>query len=461
MNIGQWALLFLGIAVLVLVPALVGGIVQPAPDVGGTPWQFTGNVSYIQAVTCCTVLITPQANRNVSNLLFAGTSVADVRGLSQMVWAWAQFIQHDIFLFTTNSSSIQISLGASNMTLYQVSVSSANCSSPNGRTSLLDGSPIYSDAANPSRLSILRSGTFGTLRQSQGAYLPLEGGNFYAGDVNVNENPQLAALITLFVREHNYWCRQLRQINPLWTDDQLFWKARSYVLVEIQRITWEEWLPAVLGGFLGINPPYTVPNLLNGSLVSAEFATIASEFYRSQLANEGTYNISNVTTYVLEQTLETILTSAWRQPSLTFDVQVSATQCNGSQAFDYMTQTLTRVQEFGVTTNYSQLCSTFGTVPKTYANTSNILASVWNESPPTLPGSSLQLTTIVILLEQLQRSRRIDENWYALSTTAQNVGKTFYPILASTQLVDIIYRNTQITPCRGCNLDTSVFWVQQ
>jgi hypothetical protein len=468
MNLAQWILIWFGLAALVLISALVGGLVQPPPDIGGVPQQFTGNVSYIVAATCVpngTIPVTPQTNRNnQSNMFFFGNSSADPRRMSQLVWAWAQFIQHDIFLFSTNpNATYNISLAPSglNMTLQQLNRIAANCSSLNGRTMLLDGSPIYSDAISPGRLILLRTGNFGTMSQSVGGYLPIVNGSFLAGDVNVNENPQLVSLVTLFVREHNFWCRQLKQINPTWTDDQLFWKARSYVLVEIQRITMEEWLPIVLGGYLGINPPI-VPTLVfnvSTSYVSAEFATIGSEFYRSLLNNNNTYNVSNVTSSVLSNGLDNILQNAWRQPSLSFDVRASSAQCNGSQAFDFITAALTRAQELGITTNYATLCQTFGTTPSSVPFSGAILGNVWNEAPPTVPGSSLQFTTIAILMDQLLRSAAVDANWYKLPSTAANVGTTFYPILSSTTLAQIIYRNTQIPICVGCNVETSAFWI--
>jgi hypothetical protein len=282
-----------------------------------------------------------------------------------------------------------------------------------------------------------------------------------AGDVDVNENPQLAALVTLFVREHNFWARELRQLQPLWTDDQLFWKARQYVLVEIQRITQEEWLPAVLGGYLGTLPnPPPIPAVFapNSSVVSAEFATLGSEFYRSMLNNNNTYNVSNVTANVLANGLEGILGALINQPALSFDARAASAQCNGSQAFDYIVAALTRAQELGVTTNYTQLCETFGSVLGINNVNKSTLAQVWGASPPTYPGSSLQLTTIQMIVEQMKRVQANDPNWYSLPHMPWLVGKTFYPILSSTLLSDIIYRNTQITPCRSCTGATSVFY---
>ncbi|XP_054167499.1 peroxidasin homolog pxn-1-like [Oppia nitens] len=70
---------------------------------------------------------------------------------------------------------------------------------------------------------------------------------FKAGDVRVNENLGLTIVHTLFMREHNRIARQLRQINGHWNDDQLFEESRRILVAELQHITYNEFLPSVLG----------------------------------------------------------------------------------------------------------------------------------------------------------------------------------------------------------------------
>ena len=79
---------------------------------------------------------------------------------------------------------------------------------------------------------------------------------FVAGDLRANENPLLLSIHTLFVREHNRLCDQMlaenRGLDPLdpQTDEWIYQRARKIVGALIQRITYEEWLPA-----LGVDVP--------------------------------------------------------------------------------------------------------------------------------------------------------------------------------------------------------------
>jgi len=70
---------------------------------------------------------------------------------------------------------------------------------------------------------------------------------FLAGDQRVNQNLGLAALHALWLREHNRLALELSRINPQWDDETLFQEARRIVIAEIQHITYNEYLPMVLG----------------------------------------------------------------------------------------------------------------------------------------------------------------------------------------------------------------------
>jgi peroxidase len=91
----------------------------------------------------------------------------------------------------------------------------------------------------------------GTLSSSDnGQALPIIDGRFVAGDPRVMENPELTAVTTLFMREHNSWVAQLSANNPQWTGDQLYNMAKAITTAEYQNIIYKEYLPALIGPVL-------------------------------------------------------------------------------------------------------------------------------------------------------------------------------------------------------------------
>jgi len=81
----------------------------------------------------------------------------------------------------------------------------------------------------------------GCIRPSEDVYC------FLAGDARVNEQTVLALVHTLFVREHNRICDELASINPHWNDETVFHETRHIMAALMQHITYNEFLPMVLG----------------------------------------------------------------------------------------------------------------------------------------------------------------------------------------------------------------------
>ncbi|XP_056414382.1 eosinophil peroxidase-like isoform X2 [Hyla sarda] len=135
-------------------------------------------------------------------------------------------------------------------------------------TSFLDGSQVYgSDLALSFRL---RNNTnqFGLLAINQNisdnglAYLPFENSAqdfcmltnisagipcFLGGDPRVSEQPGLTTFHTVFVRAHNTIATELRRLNRQWSGETLYQEARKIVIGILQKITYKDWLPLLLG----------------------------------------------------------------------------------------------------------------------------------------------------------------------------------------------------------------------
>jgi peroxidase len=191
--------------------------------------------------------------RDVSNVVVAGNGTLEGAPYSGMLYAWGQFIDHDLDLTRNDGvNHIDITIPANDptftpgsvMPLTRATVDPANGQAVNAITGWLDASNVYgSDAATAASLRTAD----GHMKTSDGNNLPIVNGQYVAGDARAAENPDLTALQTLMVREHNHWVDQLAGQHPGWTGDQLYAMARAIVTAEIQNITYNEFLPLVLG----------------------------------------------------------------------------------------------------------------------------------------------------------------------------------------------------------------------
>ena len=68
-----------------------------------------------------------------------------------------------------------------------------------------------------------------------------------SGDLRVNQSPDLAVVHTIFTRHHNLLVSELAVINPQWDDERLFQEARRILVEQSQHISYNEYLPIILG----------------------------------------------------------------------------------------------------------------------------------------------------------------------------------------------------------------------
>jgi hypothetical protein len=96
----------------------------------------------------------------------------------------------------------------------------------------------------------------------------------------------LTSMHTLFVREHNYWAERLGRDNPGWDDETIFEQARKMLGAEMQAITYNEFLPALLGNQFSMDlGPYSHdPDIDPG--ITNEFSTAAFRVGHTMLPNE-------------------------------------------------------------------------------------------------------------------------------------------------------------------------------
>jgi peroxidase len=123
----------------------------------------------------------------------------------------------------------------------------------------IDASMVYGKSeASSSQVRSFQNGMLRTSVVDGQNFLPQSTGScgipqerrqkcFIAGDGRVNVQANLVVIHALFVRNHNSIADQLQQLNPNWIDETLFQETRRIVAAQIQHITYNEFLPVVLG----------------------------------------------------------------------------------------------------------------------------------------------------------------------------------------------------------------------
>ena len=378
---------------------------------------------------------------------------------------------------------------------------------PNQITAFIDGSIVYgSDIVRATALR--RNDGSGKLKTSAGNLLPLNDAAtfatgplinenatrrdpatlFVAGDVRANENPGLASLHTLLVREHNRRVDELAAADSTLSGEMLYQQARAWVGALLQHITYNEFLPLLLGetalaAYEGYDPTVnpSVSTLFSGAafrfghslaipqmdLLDASQAPIGDSplSLRNSFFNPDPLKLHGV---------EPVLRGMASQLVETLDAQVIDDLRNflfgppGAGGLDLVSLNIQRGRELGLpsyndarrtldlpaVTTFAEVTSDIDAqtrLASVYASVEDIDLWVGGLAEDHVAGALVGQTFHAIIRDQFQRFRAGDRFWYE---NAQFEAADLAAIRATT-LQTLILQNTAIT-----SLPANVFTTQ-
>jgi len=270
-----------------------------------------------------------------------------------------------------------------------------------------------------------------------------------AGDIRANENVALTAMQTLWVREHNRIADQIAAEDPSLSDEAIYQRARAIVTAEIQAITYNEFLPVLLGP-QAIRPYHGYDPSVNPGIANI-FSTAAYRFGHSMLPSEllrlnddGSVieagNLSLRSAFfapqeLVDQGIDSVLLGAASQESQEIDTQIVDDVRNflfgppGAGGFDLASLNIQRGRDHGLP-DYNQTRSDLGLEPvsrfaditsdpevqaaleQVYGDVDNIDVWVGGLAEDHVPGSSVGKLLQTVLVDQFERIRDGDRFWY-------------------------------------------------
>ncbi len=449
--------------------------------------------------------------RAVSNALCADSQPGpNPLGASDYLWQWGQFVDHDIDLSGEQTpaepAAVDVPIGdpffdpASTGTM-TIDFNRSGYHPGTGNdpayprqhmneiTHFIDASNVY--GSDDVRAAALRTndGT-GRLLVSAGDLLPFNtpglpnaGGTgpelFLAGDVRANEQVGLTAMHTLFVREHNRLAAELAAADPLLTGEELYQESRRVVGALMQVITYNEFLPALLGP--NALDPYRGYIWSVTPVICNEFSTAIYRFGHSALSanllrldaslnpipdgnlalRDAFFNPSRI---VDEGGIEPLLRGLATQACSTIDTELVDDVRNflfgppGAGGFDLASLNIQRGRDHGLP-SYNEARQAMGlTTRSSFAEVNgdpavqSRLASVYADvdeidlwagtlAEEPFNGGHVGELAFWVIKRQFESLREGDRYWYmAGGFSAQEVAD-----LESTTLADVIRRNTTIS----------------
>jgi hypothetical protein len=497
-----------------LVSATFRSIDGSGNNQANTDWGSAGSqllraapAAYADGVSAPAGVDRPSA-RLISNDLFAQpSSLINNRDMSDFVYVWGQFIDHDLDLTQPGTPAEPFNIpvpagdpyfdptgtGTQTIALNRSEYDPTTGTGPgNPRqqitevTAFIDGSQVY--GSDPVRAAALRTFVGGQLKTSPGNLLPYNtqglpnepdatSGYFLAGDVRVNENVELTALQTLFVREHNRVAAAIAAAHPGMSDEELYQLARRWVGAEIESITFNEFLPALLGPYAP--GPYTGYDPTVNPGITTEFSTAAYRFGHSMLDDtvdrldnnglvipQGNVPLANAffnPALIVQTGIEPYLKGSASGDAQEVDLQLVGSIRNflfgppGAGGFDLGALDVQRGRDHGLA-DYNSTRVAYGLPPvntfaditanvtvqqelaNLYGNVNNIDLFVGGLAEDHAAGASVGPLFERIIVDQFQRLRSGDRFWFERTFSGHELAE-----LEHTTLADVIRRNTSIT----------------
>ena len=280
-----------------------------------TTGTFAGTPYYADGVSTPAGVGRPNP-RAVSNAVVAQSgSIVNAKGVSDMLMQWGQFLDHDLDLTRAGGSEpmpIAVSGDPVFGDIYSMTgempfsrsvydpATGTGTGNPrqqtNAVTAFIDASQIYGSSKDEA--DDLRYFSGGKLKMS-GDMLHMDGGVFVSGDERAREQVGLTSMHTLFNREHNRLAENLEAQYRLLPDiegiapgdmdyekvldEKVYQETRKLVGGMMQAITFNEFLPALLGG--GAPGAYGKYDAAVNPGIANEFSTAAYRFGHSTLSS--------------------------------------------------------------------------------------------------------------------------------------------------------------------------------
>lgn len=459
--------------------------------------------------------------RTISNLLHRQVEpVLNSAQATDMLWQWGQFLDHDISLtpstITSSRASIPIPRGdpafdpfATGLRIISFDRSVFDPDTGNAPdnpreqmnliTSYIDASNVYG-SSNARALALRRYDGSGRLRTtSNGLFLPRnptgleidDGGRprpglFLAGDIRVNEQVALIAMHTLFVREHNRLAAEIASDYPELTGQEIFELARKIVGAQMQVITYQEFLPLLLGA--GAISPYQGYDPMVDPSIANEFSTAAFRVGHTMLSPslmmidaegdaeqvslaESFFNSPMVREEGIEVFLRGISTQAAQEIDLALvdEIRNMLFGPPGSPGRDLAALNIQRGRDHGLP-SYNIVRDAYGLAPAfdfadissdpeiqtalelAYGDVEEIDLWTAGLAEDHVPGAMVGETFRTIIADQFRRLRDGDRFWFENDPCFLSNPELLAEV-RSTTLADIIRRNTLI----GDELPDNVF----